>query len=155
MLESVFSNANLQDICICILAQIQLKTPVVSCQANGTRIEFKCQITPTGRVAMYYEVNWYQRPIGNIAAKLVKTETLSGANYASFIKNSDHVRLFRLGGNVSKIIIMVLFYGSHPSIHTLNGQRQLKDDVLWLSLVYGLRYAFILGVVILGCCKRR
>jgi len=82
---------------------------------------------------MYYEVKWYLRPIGNIAAKLIKTETLSGANYASFIQNSDHVRLFRLGGNVSKIIIMVLFCGSHPSIHTLNGQRPLKDG-LWSSL---------------------
>lgn len=134
MWENVFSNANLREIYICILAQVQLKTPVVSCQANGTRIAFKCQITPTGRVAMHYEVKWYLRPIGTTAAKLIKTETLSGANYASFIQNSDHVRLFRLGGNVSKIIIMVLFYGSHhPSIPTLNGQRPLKDG-LWLSL---------------------
>lgn len=114
MWESLFSNDNLRGICICILAQIQLKTPVVSCQAKGARIEFKCQITPTGRVAMYYQVKWYQQPIGiGRVAKLVKTETLSGTNYVSFIKNSDRVRLFRLGGNVSKII-MVLFLGSRP-----------------------------------------
>ena len=99
---------------VCILAQIQLKTPVVSCQAKGTRIEFKCQITPTGTVAMDYEVKWYQKPIGSRVATLVKTETLSGTKDASFMKNNDRVRLFRLGGNVSKIIIMVLFYGSHP-----------------------------------------
>ena len=66
---------------------------------------------------MVYEVKWYVRPIGNIAAKLIRIEILSGAKYASFIQNSDADRLFRLGGNVSKIIIMMLFYGSHPSIH--------------------------------------
>lgn len=102
-------------ICICILAQIQLpKTPVVSCQANGARIQFKCQITPTGKVPMAYEVKWYQRPIGSIARKLLKSETLTGTNYVSFLENSDDVRVFRIGGNVSTIIIMVLFYGSHP-----------------------------------------
>lgn len=94
---------------LCILAQIQLKTPVVSCQTRGTRIEFKCLITRIERTATVYEVKWYEQPIGG-GTRLIKKDILTGSKYVSFMRNSNRVRLFRLGVNVSKIIIFLLNY---------------------------------------------
>ena len=89
--------------------------PIVSCDASGTRIRFKCEFATAGEASRDYEVIWFYTFNGKVVR--ISQEILKDNQNVTYIENTNDtepLRRFRVGYTVRNCIFNSLREETFP-----------------------------------------
>ena len=84
-----------------IIMFLVVPVPVVSCDASGSRIRFKCEVPITGNNRKNYEVLWFYKYQGKTVQ--ISKQILANNQNVTYMENEDETvaaKLFHIGSIV-------------------------------------------------------